>query len=546
MEKIFYCILFSIGLIYASNAYGQSFDEHDLETEIDALIPSQVNDTTPGLVVGIVQKGKLIFSKGYGLANISYSIPNDPKMVYNIGSVSKQFLGYAFAMLHVEGVLNIDDPVNKYLEDWPEFEHKVTLRHLLTHTSGYREAYTMSVLAGRIIGVDRLSREECLDVVRKQPQLEFAPGSRWSYNSTAWVILAEILEKVTGDPADKWVETQILQKIQMDNTQIESFVGEVIYNAAESYSYAEEQGYTNEESNRAIFGAAEVYTSIQDLVQWINNYRTAEIGGKAVNDLFFDPFILSNGTNSEYALGIFNSTYRGLRRYNHTGGHEAFITDLSYFPDQDLGIITISNFSRDGRLSGSKIADVLLEEFMSPQDIKKRSIVKIKKDKLEQFTGLYLNTNLNGTINLTIENDTLTINDRDKLIPATQNTFWLNGGDDVIKIERLSDEKTELTGLNGSTFTRVDNWNPDESELTDFKGDYYSDELETTYHVVIKDKKLTINHRWLGDLHLVPISKDFFNTDWGFHVHFFRNGDGKISKLSMNSSRTLNVVFDRN
>jgi CubicO group peptidase (beta-lactamase class C family) len=546
MKKIIYFILFCIGLIYSPNVNSQIIDKNELEAKIDALVPTQVNDSTPGLVIGIVQKGKLIFSKGYGLANLSYGIPNDSNMVYNIGSVSKQFLGYAFAMLHVKGDLNIDEPVNKYLEDWPEFEYTVTLRHLLTHTSGYREAYTLSDLAGRIIGVDRLSREECLEVVRKQPNLEFIPGSQWTYNSTAWVILAEVLEKVTGQPADEWVENNILQPLEMQNTQIESFVGEVILNAAESYSYKKEQGYINEESNRAIFGAAEVYTSIPDLVKWINNYRTAEIGGKAVNDLFLDPFILNDKSNSEYALGIFNNTYRGLRRYNHTGGHEAFITDLSYFPDQDLGIITISNFSRDGRLSVSKIADVLLDEFMSPQAIKKRSKVKINKDKIEQFTGLYLNTNLNGTINLTIENDTLTINDRDKLIPATQNTFWLNGGDDVIKIERLSDEKTELTGLNGSTFTRVDNWNPDESELIDFKGDYYSDELETTYHVVIKDKKLTINHRWLGDIHLVPISKDFFKTDWGFHVYFFRNGDGKISKLSINSSRTLNVVFDRN
>lgn len=546
MKNIIYYILFYVGLICTSNAYGQTIDKNNLEAKIDALIPIQVNDTTPGLVIGIVQRGELIFSKGYGLANLSYGIKNDPKMVYNIGSVSKQFLGYAFAMLHVEGILNIDDPVNKYLENWPEFEHKVTLRHLLTHTSGYREAYTMSNLAGRIIGIDRLSREECLEVVRRQPQLEYVPGSLWTYNSTAWVILAEILEKVTGQAADEWVENNILQPLEMQNTQIESFVGEVIYNAAESYSYSKEQAYTNEESNRAIFGAAEVHTSIQDLVQWLNNYRTAEIGGKAVNDLFFDPFILNNGTNSEYALGILSSTYRGLRRYNHTGGHEAFITNLSYFPDQDLGIIMITNFGSIGRLSDSKVADVLLEKFMSPQDIKKRSKVKIKKDKLEQFTGLYLNTNLNGTINLTIENDTLTINSRDKLIPATQNTFWLNGGDDVIIIERLSDEKTELRGLNGSSFTRVDNWNPDESELTDFKGDYYSNELETTYHVVIKDKKLTINHRWLGDLHLVPISKDFFKTNLGFHVYFFRNEEGKIAKLSMNSSRTLNVVFDRN
>jgi len=545
MKKIFYYILFSVGLIYSPNVFGQVIDKNDLEARIDALIPKQVNDTTPGLVVGIVQKGELIFSKGYGLANISYGIPNDSKMVYNIGSVSKQFLGYAFAMLHVKGDLNIDDPVNKYMEDWPVFEHTVTLRHLLTHTSGYREAYTMSNLAGRIIGVDRLSREECLDVVRKQPQLEFIPGSRYTYNSTAWVILAEVLEKVTGLSADEWVEVNILQKLKMNDTQIESYVGEVIHNPAESYSYNKEEGYTNEESNRAIFGAAEVYSSIQDLVKWINNYRTADIGGKAVNDLFLDPFILNDKSNSEYALGIGNSSYRGLKRYRHTGGHEAFATQLSYYPNYDLGIITISNFGGKGWLSTTKIAELLLEEKMTSQEVVEHPKVEFEKDKLEQFTGIYLSSTYNGIINLTINKDTLTVNGRGKLIPASQNTFWLNGGNDLVKIENLSNEKTEFTGARGRTFTKVDKWKPNESELTSFEGDYWSDELETIYHLVFKDEKLTIKHRWLGDIQLEPISKDFFKTDWGYYVKFIRNKEGEISKLSINSGRTLNVVFNR-
>ncbi len=545
MKKIFYYILFSVGLIYSPNVFGQVIDKNDLEDRIDALIPKQVNDTTPGLVVGIVQKGELIFSKGYGLANISYSIPNDSKMVYNIGSVSKQFLGYAFAMLHVKGDLNIDDPVNKYMEDWPVFEHTVTLRHLLTHTSGYREAYTMSNLAGRIIGVDRLSREECLEVVRKQPQLEFTPGSRYTYNSTAWVILAEVLEKVTGLSADEWVEVNILQKLKMNDTQIESYVGEVIHNPAESYSYNKEEGYTNEESNRAIFGAAEVYTSIQDLVKWINNYRTAEVGGKAVNDLFLDPFILNDGANSEYAMGIGNSFYRGLKRYRHTGGHEAFATQLSYYPNYDLGIITISNFGGKGWLSTTKIAELLLEEKMTLQEVVEHPKVEFEKDKLKQFTGIYLSSTYNNTINLTINKDTLTVNGRGKLIPASQNTFWLNGGNDLVKIEKLSNEKIEFTGVRGRTFTKVDKWKPNESELISFEGDYWSDELETIYHLVFKDEKLTIKHRWLGDIQLEPISKDVFKTDWGYYVKFIRNKKGEISKLSINSGRTLNVVFNR-
>jgi CubicO group peptidase (beta-lactamase class C family) len=543
MKNIIYCVLFCIGLICTSNAYGQTVDKNDLEAKIDALIPTEVNDSTPGLVIGIVQKGELIFSKGYGLANISYGMSNDPNMVYNIGSVSKQFLGYAFAMLHVKGDLNIDEPVNKYLEDWPEFEYTVTLRHLLTHTSGYREAYTMSNLAGRIIGVDRLSKEECLEVVRKQPNLEFIPGSKWTYNSTAWVILAEVLKKVTGQPAEEWVENNILQPLEMQNTQIESFVGEVILNAAESYSYNNEQGYINQESNRAIFGAADVYTSIPDLVKWINNYRTAEIGGKAVNGLFLAPFILNDKSNSEYALGIFNNTYRGLRRYNHTGGHEAFITDLSYFPDHDLGIITISNFGGTGSLATTKIADLLLEEHINSTADKGIQPFDIKKKKLEQFEGLYLASSLNRTLNLIIAEDTLTIDGRIKLIPVSQNTFRVNGRNDQIQITNLANGRTELINSRNETYNKVERWTPSEEELLNFKGNYWSDELETVYHLIVKDGNLTIQHRWIGEISLEPIANDFFKTDWGFYVKFNRSLEGDISSLSVNSGRTLNVIF---
>jgi CubicO group peptidase (beta-lactamase class C family) len=197
-------ILFSLSWTFDSK--GQDIQLKGLNLEIESLIPATINNTTPSLVVGVIHKGELIFSKGYGLVNLSYGIPNDPKMIYNLGSVSKQFLGYAFAILHTEGKIDVDEPVGNYLENWPEFENAVTIRHLLTHTSGYREAYTLSGLAGRNIGIDRLTRKECLDVARRQPELEYTPGSRFTYNSTAWVILAEILEKATGQSAYDWME----------------------------------------------------------------------------------------------------------------------------------------------------------------------------------------------------------------------------------------------------------------------------------------------------------------------------------------------------
>ena len=460
-----HCILLFALLLSTVNADAQF---GNLEARIDSLVPPLVTDSSPGLVVGIVHEGELIFGKGYGLANLSYGIPNDPKMVYNIGSVTKQFLGYAFAMLHVADSLDLDDPVAKYLDDWPEFDEPVTLRHLLTHTSGYREAYTMSELAGRRVGVDRLEREESLNVVRRQPKLEFSPGSRYVYNSTAWVILAEVLERVVGEPADEWVTEHVLQPLGMDATQIESYVGEPIRNAAESYNYVPTLGYVNEHSNRALFGGADIYTNLPDLAKWVDNYKTAALGGPEVNALFLAPYILTDSTNSEYGLGIQINEYRGQRRYRHTGGHEAFVTHLSYYPEQDLGIIVISNSGGRNVIPSMDIADRLLAGVFAPPD------------------------------------------EADIAAPPPPPPLW----------------------------------KPSIADLEPYTGDYYSEELETVYHLLVEDGRLLVRHRWLGDVRLRPVSEDTFDAD-GFELRFARDSSGAITGFDVNSGRTLGVWFER-
>ena len=547
MNKKIFSTLICIGLFSFLEIHGQNINKNKLEITIDSLVPKEVKDNTPGLVIGIVKDGELLFSKGYGLANISYNLLNDNEMLYNIGSVSKQFLGYAFAMLHVEGKLNIDDSVNKYLDEWPEFNYKVTLRHLLSHTSGYREAYSISNLAGRTIDVDRLTRKECLEVVRRQPELEFIPGSRWVYNSTAWVILAEVLKKVTGQEADKWVEENILKPLRMDDTQIENFVGEVIINTAESYSFEKEKGFVNKKSNRAIFGAADIYTNIKDLVNWINNYKTMKIGGKAVNKIFLKPHILNDGANSEYALGIVNDYYKGLKRYTHTGSHEEFLSQISYYPDHDLGIIVISNFGSKGFLPTTKIADLLLKKHMKVKELKEIKKIEIKKNSLKEYAGLYMISTFNETLNLKVLNGVLAIDGETKLIPVSRNTFRVKGWSGQIHIEKSSKGEIILTTINGTkeTYTKIERWNPTELDLEKYVGDYWSDEIETVYHIHIEKEKLIIKHRWLNDIVLKAISHDLFQTNLGYNVKFIRNKKGKVLGLSIYGGRTQNVFFQR-
>nr|WP_297782768.1 serine hydrolase domain-containing protein [uncultured Allomuricauda sp.] len=543
MKKRHYLLL-SIFLTLSLKTVAQEIQTSQIEAKINALVPSQVQDSTPGLVVGIVKDGKLIFTKGYGLGNMAYNVPNDSKMLYNLGSVSKQFLGYAFAMLQSQGKLNLDDSVAMYLNDWPTFDHPVTLRHLLTHTSGYREAYTMSELAGRRIDVDRLSRDECLEVIRNQPKLEFVPGTRHTYNSTTYVVLSEILEKVTDTPADEWIETHIFRPLKMNNTQIESYVGELITNAAESYSLNSEAEYANEKSNRAIFGAADVYSSIEDLAKWFTVFGSDALGGKEARNLFLEPFILKDGTNTNYALGIRTEMHNGLKVYHHIGGHANFLSQLRYYPDYDLGIIVLSNFGRNGWLSASKIAELFLSSQMTNSSHKEIKQISIEKNKLQQLEGIYVAKTLNGTLNLSMADESLSLNGRNLLIPTSDNTFGIRGWNGEINIEHSTDS-TLLNLINGQkeTYYRVKKWEGNGENLKTYEGKYWSDELEIAYNLHLEKGELVIQNRWIERIKLQPISKDFFQSNTGYYLNFIRNNEGNIKGLSINSERTLDVYF---
>lgn len=521
-----------------------------LEQGIDELIPSAVNDTTPGLIIGVLQNGEIIFKKGYGLANLNYDIPNSPDMVYNIGSVAKQFLGYAFAMQHVAGNLNIDDPVSSYMEEWPEFDETVTIRHLLNHTSGYREAYTMSTLAGRDIGIDRMDYEEAMEVVRRQPELEFSPNSRYTYNSTAWVILAEIFEEATGVPAADWVQKNILDELEMENAQIETHVGQVIEKGAESYSFSDQRGYSNEKSNRAIFGAADVYLNVPDAMKWITNMKTAELGGEEVLNVFLEPNELSNGINTEYALGIGVNEYRGLRRYRHTGGHAAFGTQLSYYPDQDLGIFIVSNFNL-AWVASERIAELILGDQMEPEITYENERIDLSEELQVILPGRYINEDRNQAIILRVEENKLLIGEDTEMIQVAKNEFHISGSTDQLEIETGFDgdesARIILTGTNGiRTFTKMESWEPVASELNEYSGEYRSDETDSIMRFSVDENGvLKVQHRWIGTVPMEPLAQDIYRTGNNMMIEFVKDQTGDITGFYANSGRTLNVWFER-
>jgi len=546
-----------VGLLISAdapkNTHAQSSDS--LEAQVDSLMAEYNREGSPGAVVGVFREGEVTFAKGYGMADLAHQIPITPETRFNIGSVSKQFLGFAFALLAEQGKLSLEDPVRRHLPDWPTFSQTVTLRHLLTHTSGYREAYGTLYLAGRVPGQDYLPREEALEVVRRQPKLEFRPGSEFQYNSTAFVILAEVLEQVTGEAPAKWMQENVFRPLGMTETSIEQEVGQVIPKAAGSYTDADHEGYVQEVSNRAIFGAAEVFTTVGDLAKWTRNFRTAEVGGRAVQERFRPPFVLTSGDTTGYGLGLFNDERRGLQRLQHSGAHAGYRTQLSYYPALDAGLVVMSNYDGvDTRETAQKVAEIAFGKHMSPKNAKpERTLVEksvsVDSTLLRRYAGTY-QTDDGDIYTFKQKGDTLFAEGIGALIARSDTLFQLKGIAAQIAFhldpEREVKQATIQVPSGDLSLRPVELWSPSMEELRAFAGRYYSPELETVYTFAVEDSQLVAQHRWHGKLRFRPEQENTFQAEEaGIQVQFERNKVGLTIGYYASTGGTRNVWFDK-
>lgn len=529
-----------------------------LEPFVDSLMAEYDREDAPGGVVGVIRGGEVAFAKGYGMADLAHGIPITAETKFNLGSASKQFMAFAFALLESQGELSLDDPVSEHLPDWPGFGQTVTLRHLLSHTSGYREAYGTLMLAGRITGRDFLARDEALEVVRRQPELEFPAGSEWKYNSTAWVILAEIAERVTARPVAEWMQENVFASLGLAHTSIESRVGQVIPGAAYSYSGNREDGYRMEWSNRAIFGAAEVYTTVGDLAGWFRNFRTAELGGPAVRDRMRERFVLTSGDTTDYALGLFVDEHRGLRRIQHGGSHAGFRAQLSYYPELDAGVVVMSNYG--GMSSGglaNRIAEFAFGGHMAPEEAPAEQAppppaaaaeaISLDSAVLALYAGSYRSED-GQTYEIVRDGGGLEVQGEVALVPVSDSVFRAERPPVIVTFHQ--DEEGTVTGAtvwqgdDADALRRiVDPWKPTPDELTGFAGRYYSPELETIYTLSVRDGRLISEHRWNGVFRYQPAERDGFQGDPGPDIRFERNPEGLITGFYASAGRTENVWF---
>jgi CubicO group peptidase (beta-lactamase class C family) len=337
-----------------------SFSQTSQIQKIDSLFTSWNVSNHPGGSVLVSKDGKTIFSKSYGLANIEYNIPNTNNTLFNIGSISKQFTAMGIVLLEEQNKLSFDDDIRKHIFELPDFGEVITIRHLLHHTSGLRDLHGLLGLAGWRRG-DLETNDDVYRIIKNQKELNFKPDEEFLYSNTGYILLAKIIENISQLKFDQWMKQNVFKPLGMKNTYVETSIKKIVPNNATSY-------YLREEFERVLkywgyFGSGNIHSTIEDLNIWLQNFSTPQNSWESAFKKLLFTTPLKNGFETNYGFGVRIEDYSGRKVIQHGGSVGGFRALARTFPEEQLNIVILTNYSRSNIGSkANEISDILLNK----------------------------------------------------------------------------------------------------------------------------------------------------------------------------------------
>jgi CubicO group peptidase (beta-lactamase class C family) len=524
---------------------------------VDQLFAQWAGPDSPGASIAIVQNGKIIYSQGYGAANLEYGVPNSPATVFPLASVSKQFTAFAIYLLVQDGKLSLDDDVRKYLPKLHDFGKVITIRQLLHHTSGVRDHWNLLILAGWR-PEDQITDDDVARLLFQQTELNFAPGDRFLYSSSGYTLLAMVVKQVSGKTLPEFAKERIFDPLGMAHTHFQDDYGIVVKDRAYSYARQPDGKY----QYVALSSSSSLFSTVGDLARWDENFYTGEVGGPALLAQMQEKGKLNNGNEIDYASGLEIGKYCGLRTIEHAGGDAAYRTNILRFPDQRFSVVVLANAGDVNATALSfKIADIYLEDRLQPTPDKPslgdKPEVTIDPKVLDAYVGDYeLQDELRPGFIVSFSKD------KDHLVAratgqsslpmyAVSNTaFRLR----VVPAEVVFDDPTEggktqnaILHQDGASLPmrRILITQPTAERLKAYEGQFYSAELGVTYDVFVRDGALKV-HYPRGDIDLEPIGNDAFAGAFPIgSLKFVCGADGECNALSIDDGRVQNLRFVR-
>lgn len=346
------CVLAAYSMATAPQLMAASDQENT--AQVDALFQAFAGGKYPGAAVGIIRDGQLILKKGYGLADVGKALPITSATIFRVGSVTKSFTAIAILQQVEAGKLSLDDPLARYLPDFPR-SHEILIRHLLTHTAGVPDFVTV-------------------EQAEKMP-LEFPPGTRINYSNTGYDLLGQVLEKVTGQKYAEVLRGKIFQPAGMLHTGYDTTAE--LPGRAQGYLLAEKGAYQpiEMEGIASAFAAGGLYSTVEDMARWEQSLEAGKLLKLETLEIASTPYLLPDGRHTAYGMGFMTNKYRGLREVGHGGDIDGFNAYVARYPEHGFAVIVLSNTGMrppglvpDGGTIAHRIAEIYLGKFMGKPD----------------------------------------------------------------------------------------------------------------------------------------------------------------------------------
>ena len=311
----------------------------------------------PGCSVGYARNGVLIYQRQFGMANLEHNIPIDSTTVFRIGSTSKQFVATSIAMLSLQGKLDLDDDIHTVLPDLPDYGQPVTIRQMVNHSSGIQDYMPiLAALYGNLDGNFHLG-EDILRYLYRMNRLDFEPGSQYAYSNSAYILLAQAVEAVSGQTMREFAEENIFKPLGMHNTHFHDNHRELVKHRADGYLNIDGQ-WQKHNTNLDIVGDGGVFSTIEDLVTWYNNFTDNRLlGGTQLMKILTTPAAYTEGQAkyrtwpTKYSFGNMYLKFGGKTLFGHSGGFVGFVSAPYRIQETNEIMVSLCNYKFKGNVN---------------------------------------------------------------------------------------------------------------------------------------------------------------------------------------------------
>jgi CubicO group peptidase (beta-lactamase class C family) len=522
------------------------------ERQVDEIFANMNTPDSAGCAVSVMSRGAITYKRGYGMASLEYGVPITPSSIFHVASVSKQFTAMAVALLAAEGKVAWHDDIREYVPEAPDYGKTITLEHLVHHTSGIRDQWSLLIMAGWRWEADIVRQEDVLNIISRQKSLNFDPGTTYLYSNTGFTLLAVVVERVSGMSLREFSEERIFKPLGMNDTHFHDDHQRIVPNRAYAYAPDSVYGLRISIPDFAIVGASSLFTTVEDLAKWDRNFYTGRVGGLEVIEQLQVKGVLNNGDEINYAFGLSHGTYRGLPTIGHGGADAGYRSDFVRFPEQELSVAVLCNYphsspgGKSRRVAGVYLADHF-EELAEEEEERKE--VELSPAELEQLAGVYAAAHADDAVSIQLREGKLYMGSGNgrQLVVLEGQRLWLRGSGAPAPYETSDAGGVTIRVPASGTewiYTKTAPADTTPEALEAYTGTYYSDELGVEYTVKLEDGQLVLWNNKHGDTLLRPTYRDGF-TARHFDLTFRRRADGSVDGCTISSSRVWNVRFDK-